>query len=73
MPKKRPLIPRMWKLLETGNIYPINSQFYDMNSLIKALKYLGFSDEKDLSFEEYFENLKGSLQNNKVHDHILKC
>ena len=46
----------MWKVLETGNIYPINSQFYDVNSLIKVLKYLGFADEKELSFEEYFEN-----------------
>ena len=41
-----------------------------MNSLIKVLKYLGFTDEKDLSFEEYFENLKGSLQNDKAHNHI---
>ena len=52
MPKKRPLIPRMWKLLETGKIYPINSQFYDMNSLIKVLKYLRFTNGEELSFEE---------------------
>ena len=44
-----------------------------MNSLIKILKYLGFTDEKKLSFEEYFENVKTSLQNDKVHNHILKC
>ena len=36
MPKRRSLIPRMWKLLETGNIYLINCQFYDVNSLIKV-------------------------------------
>ena len=72
MPKRRPLIPRMWKLLETGNIYLINPQFYDVNSLIKVLKYLGFADGKELSFEEYFENVKTSLQNDKVHNHILK-
>ena len=44
-----------------------------MNSLLKVLKYLGFTNGEELSFEEYFENLKGSLQNNKVHDHVLKC
>ena len=73
MLKRRPLIPRMWKLLETGNIYPINSQFYDINSLIKVLKYLGFADGEELSFEEFFENVQTSLQNDKVHNHILKC
>ena len=73
MPKKRPFIPRMWKLLETGKIYPITSQFYDMNSLIKVLTYLGFADGKELSYEEFFENLKGSLQNDKVYNHMLKC
>ena len=61
MPKRRPFIPKMWKLLETGNIYPINSHFYDMNSLLKVLKYLGFADGKELSFEEFFENLQTSL------------
>ena len=69
MPKRRPLIPRMWKLIETGNIYLINCQFYDVNSLIQGLKYIGFTDEKELSFEEYLENIKDSLQNNKVHNH----
>ena len=44
-----------------------------MNSLIKVLKYLGFAEGKELSFEEYFEILEGSLQNDKVHNHILKC
>ena len=73
MPKRRPLIPRMWKLIETGNIYPINSQFYDVNSLIKILKYLGLADGKELSFEEFFKNVQTSLQNDKVHNHILKC
>ena len=73
MPKRRPFILRMWKLLETGNIYPINSQFYDVNSLIKVLKYLGFADEEQLSFEKYFENVQTSLQNDKVHNQILKC
>ena len=63
----------MWKHLVTGNIYLINSQFYDVNSLIKGLKYLGFADGKELAFEEYFENLQTSLQNDKVHNHILKC
>ena len=62
----------MWKLLETGNIYPINSQFYDVNILIKILKYLGFAYGKELSFEQYFENVQTSLQNDKVHYHILK-
>ena len=69
MLKRRPLIPRMWKLIETGNIYLINCQFYDVNSLIQGLKYIGFTDEKELSFEEYLENIKDSLQNNKVHNH----
>ena len=73
MPKRRPLIPRMWRLLETGNIYLINSQFYDVNSLIKVFKYLGLADGKEFSFEEFFENVQTSLQNDKVHNHILKC
>ena len=42
-----------------------------MNSLIKFTKYLGFTDGEELSFEEYFENLQTSLQNDKVHNHIL--
>ena len=54
-------------------IYPINSQFYDVNSLIKILKYLGFADGEELSFEEYFENIQTSLQNDKVDNQILKC
>ena len=33
-------MPRIWNLFETGNIYPINSLFYDVNSLIKLLKLL---------------------------------
>ena len=37
------------------------------------LKYLGFADGKELSFEEFFGNLLTSLQNDKVHNHILKC
>ena len=73
MPKRRPFILRMWKLIETGNIYLINSQFYDVNSLIKILKYLGFADGEELSFEEYFENIQTSLQNDKVDNQILKC
>ena len=75
LPKRRPLIPRMWKLLETGNIYPINCLLHDVNinSLIKILKFLGFTDGEELSFEEYFENVKTSLQNDKVHYQILKC
>ena len=73
MPKRRSLIPRMWKFIKKGNIYPINSQFYDVNSLIKILKYLGFADGEELSFEEYFENVQTSLQNDKVHNQILKC
>ena len=43
-----------------------------MNSLLKVLKYLGFADGKELSFEEYFENLQTSFQNDKVYNHILK-
>ena len=42
-----------------------------MNSLLKALKYLGYADGKELSFEEFFKNLQTSLQNDKVHNHIL--
>ena len=44
-----------------------------MNSFIKILTFLGFADGKELSFEEYFENVKSSLQNDKVRNHILKC
>ena len=37
------------------------------NSFIKLMNFLGITDGKEMTFEEYFESIKARFQNNEVY------